>query len=64
MSDEEITKVEMKPCHQGEFVREEPLDESGLPVARATEILSVRPATLPNSVDGHAAHSPEMVPVR
>lgn len=57
---EEITRVGMKPCHPGEFIREEILNELGLSVARAAEILGVRRATLSDLVNGHAALSPEM----
>lgn len=57
---EEITKVGMKPSHPGEFVREEILNELGLSVARAAEVLDVRRATLSDLVNGNAALSPEM----
>ena len=57
---EEITRVGMKPCHPGEFIREEILNELGLSVARAAEVLGVRRATLSDLVNGHAALSPEM----
>src|SRR5260370_41822596 len=57
---EEITKVGMKPSHPGEFIREEILDELGLSVARAAEILGVRRATLSDLVNGKAALSAEM----
>jgi antitoxin HigA-1 len=55
-----ITKVGMAPCHPGEFVREEILNELHLPVARAALILGVRRATLSDLVNGKAALSPEM----
>lgn len=57
---EEITKVGMKPSHPGEFIREEILNELGLSVARAAEILGVRRASLSDLVNGHAGLSPEM----
>ena len=57
---EEIARVGMKPCHPGEFVREEILNELGLSVARAAEVLGVRRATLSDLVNCHAALSPEM----
>ena len=57
---EEITRVGMKPCHPGEFIREEILNELGLSVARAAEVLGVRRATLSDLVNGHSALSPEM----
>ena len=57
---EAITKVGMKPPHPGSFIREEILDELGLSVAKAAEILGVRRATLSDLVNGHASLSPEM----
>ena len=57
---EEITKVGMRPSHPGELIREEILNELGLSVDRAAEILDVRRATLPDLVNGHASLSPEM----
>ena len=53
-------KIGMKPPHPGSFIREEILDELGLSVARAAEILGVRRATLSDLVNGKAALSPEM----
>ncbi len=53
-------KVNMTPSHPGEFVRLEIIDELGLNVTRASEILGVRRATLSNFLNGHAALSPEM----
>ena len=57
---EAITKVGMEPPHPGSFIREEILDELGLPVAKAAAILGVRRATLSDLVNRHAALSPEM----
>ena len=57
---EASTKVGMKPPHPGSFIREEILEELGLSVARAAEILGVRRATLSDLVNGHASLSPEM----
>lgn len=57
---EELTKIGMRPSHPGEFIREEILNELGLSVARAAEILGVRRATLYDLVNGHARLSPEM----
>src|ERR671918_2655063 len=57
---EGITKVGMKPPHPGSFIREEVLDELGLSVTKAAEILGVRRATLSDLVNGHASLSPEM----
>ena len=53
-------KVGMKPSHPGGFVRTEILDELGLSVSRAAEILEVRRATLSDFVNEKAALSPEM----
>lgn len=57
---EEIGKVGMKPSPPGEFIREEVLDELGLSISQAAEVLGVRRATLSDLVNGHAALSPEM----
>ena len=57
---EEMTKIGMKPSAPGEFVREAILEELGLSVAAAAEMLGVRRATLSDLVNGHAALSPEM----
>ena len=53
-------KIGMRPPHPGAFIREEILDELGLSIARAAEILGVRRATLSDLVNGKAALSPEM----
>ncbi len=55
-----ISKMGMKPPHPGAFIREEILDELGLPVARAAEVLGVRRATLSDLVNEKAALSAEM----
>ena len=60
MSDE-VTKMGMKPSPPDEFVCEGILEELGLSVAKAADILGVRRATLSDLVNGHAALSPEMV---
>ncbi len=52
--------VGMRPPHPGSFIREEILDELGLSIARAAEVLGVRRATLSDVVNGNAALSPEM----
>ena len=57
---EAIAKIGMRPCHPGEFIREEILRELNLPVSRAAEILRVRRATLSDLVNGKATLSPEM----
>jgi addiction module HigA family antidote len=57
---EAISKVGMRPCHPGEFIREEILRELGLSVTRAAEILGVRRATLSDLLNAKATLSPEM----
>ena len=59
MATDEI-KVNMTPSHPGEFVRVEVIDELGLSVTQAAEILGVRRATLSDLLNGNAALSPEM----
>lgn len=53
-------KVNMTPSHPGDFIRTEVIEESGLNVTRAAEVLGVRRATLSNLLNGNAALSPEM----
>ena len=53
-------EIGMKPSHPGAFVRAEILDELGLSVSRAAEILGVRRATLSDFLNEKAALSPEM----
>ena len=53
-------KSGMKPPHPGDFIRTEILDELGLSIAKAAEILDVRRATLSDLVNGKASLSPEM----
>jgi addiction module HigA family antidote len=57
---EPIEKIGMRPSHPGEFIREEILEELGLSVSRAAEVLGVRRATLSDLVNEKAALSPEM----
>ena len=58
--DDAPVKIGMTPTPPGEFIREEILNELGLSVSHAAEILGVRRATLSELVNGHAALSPEM----
>lgn len=58
--DDPPINIGMRPSPPGEFVREEILDELGLSVTRAAELLGVRRTTLSNLVNGNAALSPEM----
>ena len=59
MATDEI-KVNMTPSHPGEFVRMEVIEELGLNVTQAAEILGVRRATLSDLLNGNSALSPEM----
>src|SRR5271156_34520 len=53
-------RIAMAPPHPGAFVREEILDELGLSVSAAAEVLAVRRATLSDLINGNAALSAEM----
>ena len=57
MSDERV-RIGMTPPHPGSFIRTEILDELGLSVSRAADILGVRRATLSDLVNGKASLSP------
>ena len=59
MTDERV-RVGMTPPHPSSFSRTEILDELGLSVSRAAEILGVRRATSSDLVNGKAGLSPEM----
>ena len=50
----------MTPSHPGEFIRTEIVEEYGLSVKDAADILGVRRATLSDLLHGKAALSPEM----
>lgn len=52
--------IGMKPAHPGDFIRTEILQELGLTVSKAAEVLEVRRATLSDLVNGKAGVSPEM----
>ena len=52
--------VDMTPSHPGDFIRTEIIEDLGLSVTRAAEILRVRRATLSDLLNGHASLSPEM----
>ena len=54
------TKVNMTPSHPGDFIRTEVIEELGLNVTKAAEILGVRRATLSELLNGNATLSPEM----
>lgn len=53
-------RIGLKPPHPGLFVREEVLDELGLSIGRAAEVLGVRRATLSDLINTKASLSPEM----
>ena len=53
-------KVNMTPAHPGDFIRAEIIEELGLTVTKAAEILGVRRATFSNLLHGASALSPEM----
>ena len=53
-------KIGMTPPHPGEFIRDEILNELGLSVSDAADVLGVRRATISDLVNGKAALSPEM----
>jgi len=50
----------MRPPHPGVFVREEILEPLNLTVAKASEVLGGRRATLSDLINGKASLSPEM----
>ena len=53
-------KVNMAPSHPGEFIRVEIIEELGLSVTKAAEVLGVRRATLSDLLNENAGLSPEM----
>lgn len=53
-------KIGMKPSHPGAFIQTEIIDEHGLSVTKAAEVLGVRRATLSDLLHEKAALSPEM----
>ncbi|MYC05670.1 MAG: HigA family addiction module antidote protein [Chloroflexi bacterium] len=53
-------KVNMTPSHPGDFIRTEIIEELGLTVTKAADILDVRRATLSNLLRCKSALSPEM----
>lgn len=57
---EPVTKIGMKPPHPGSFIHEEIIEELGLSISRAADILGVRRATLSDLVHEKASLSPEM----
>jgi len=53
-------EINMTPSHPGAFIRIEIIEDLGLNVTRAAEVLGVRRATLSDLLNGNAALSPEM----
>ena len=53
-------KVNMTPSHPGEFIRAEIIEELGLSITMAAEVLGVRRATLSELLNCKSALSPEM----
>ena len=53
-------KIGMKPSHPGAFIKTEVVNELGLSVTKAAEVLGVRRATLSELVNEKSALSPEM----
>ena len=53
-------RVNMTPPHPGDFIRTEVIEELGLTITKAAEILRVRRATLSDLLNGSASLSPEM----
>ena len=53
-------EVRMTPSHPGVFVRVEVIEDLGLTVTKAAEVLGVRRATLSMLLNGNAALLPEM----
>ena len=53
-------QVNMTPSHPGDFIRTEVIEELGLNVTRAADLLGVRRATLSTLLNGNASLSPEM----
>ncbi len=54
------TGINMVPSHPGDFVRTEVIEELGLSVSKASEVLGVRRATLSDLLNGNSALSSEM----
>ena len=53
-------QVNMTPSHPGDFIRTEVIEELGLNVTRAADVLGVRRATLSSLLNGDSSLSPEM----
>lgn len=53
-------KIGMKPSHPGAFIRTEVIDDLGLSVSKAADILGVRRATLSDLLNEKSSLTPEM----
>ncbi len=53
-------KVNMTPSHPGDFIRTEIIEDLGLSVTKAAEVLGVRRATLSDLLHSKSSLSPEM----
>ena len=53
-------EIGMKPSHPGEFIREEVIEELGLSISRAAEVLGVRRATVSDLLNEKSGLTPEM----
>ena len=53
-------KIGMTPSHPGDFIRTEIVEDLGLTVTKAAEILGVRRATVSDLLHGRSSLSPEM----
>ena len=53
-------KITMTPSHPGDFIRTEIVEELGLSVAKAAEILGVHQAALSDLLNSKSTLSPEM----
>ena len=57
---EKLTQFGMKPCHPGDFIRTEVIEDLGLTITKASEILGVRRATLSDFLHEKSSLSPEL----
>ena len=53
-------KVSMTPSHPGDFIRTEIVEDLGLSITKAAEVLGVRRATLSDLLHSKSSLSPEM----
>ena len=55
-----LPRMNMTPSHPGDFIRTEIIEELGLSVTKAAEVLGVRRATLSDLLHCKSALSPQM----